>query len=123
MTIDDDLIARLEAARIGNVELSAEIARDVMGMMPHEPSGWPFWFRGRNGTSVTPCPAYTTSIDAALELVPRNKDASFHMMYDEAGGSHVLIKVSGSTWGEAHLSRGSLALALCIAALRARRDR
>ena len=121
----DDLITRLEAARIGNVELSAEIARDVVGMTPHEPGGWPFWFRDRNGTSVTPCPAYTTSVDAALELVPRGGEIFLYSMYN--GVRRPTARVFGSssssitTWGEGE--GRSLALALCIAALRARKDR
>ena len=66
----EQLIARLEAASVGSLELSAEIERDVVGHMVHE---WPFWFRatsfdGVANSAVVPGIPYTESVEAALAL-------------------------------------------------------
>ena len=61
-----DLIARLEAVTEGNRELDKAIGLDVVGFDPNMlPTQWP-----DIGSPPSPWPPYTTSLDAALTLVP-----------------------------------------------------
>ncbi len=121
----DDLIARLEVASEGSTELSAEIARDIFGIEFHK---WPFWtkatsYDGIPGSAVVPVTPYTTSLDAALTLVPEGwkwrLDGVGSPRYYEADlwGSSILPERK-----QEYISSGGStpALALCSAALRAR---
>lgn len=102
----DVLIARLEAATEGSTELSATIGRDVMGHVPHDP--------------VVP---YTTSLDAALTLVPDSAEWSVERRLSKG-----MLPAYASIWAigardidfHANGSGKTPAIALCIAALRAR---
>ena len=100
MTDIDDLIARLEAATEGSRELDDEIH----GMLGCE--------------YETHCPCYTTSLDAAMMLVPEN---------------YINVRIySGNRWVRIAMPDGGIGifefgwsgqapLALCVAALRARK--
>ena len=109
----DDLIARLEAAEEGSRGLDNEIAHAVGAFFPEDPVCFP--------------PYYTTSLDAALTLVPVGFEVTLRfngVVYPRAGLSEC----------SAHLTKGGRqypsqvmdceartpALALCIASLRAR---
>lgn len=133
------LIERLEKAEAGSRELDAEIAVAVFetvstdddlvyGKMPHKSdqcAPGTFWIKSRSGLSLRTAEPYTTSIDAALTLVPGGWTVA---------GIH---QTDGGTWW-AELREGFVtsfdrvaigptkydavhpALALCIAALKAR---
>jgi hypothetical protein len=92
-----ELIARLEAAAEGSRELDAAIAVAVFGGGSHDP-----------GTA----PHFTTSLDAALTLVPEGRG---WLMRSVGGRGFAAI----SNAGEASQAK-TPALALCIAALKAR---
>ena len=133
--MNDDLIARLERATEGSRELDAEIAVAVRSLDTEGDKSLPKWagknypiWRARpdgrvecvhtDGTgSLNWSPLhYTTSIDAALSLVPEGHD-------------WIVADVNGHVGGTPYACVGSKkphfaetpALALCIAALRARR--
>jgi len=120
----DELIARLEAATVGSRELDAEIWLSIM----------------KNGESMLMAlresPHYTASLDAALTLVPEGW--AWELDWDKDGDA----TPAWSTWSASafchpadrdpqnpHCPRGmsrkakTPALALCIAALRAREKR
>lgn len=107
----DDLIKRLKAATEGNAELSAEIARDVVGLKFHE---WPNWVvttsRMHDFPALVWCPAYTESLDAAVTLIPAG-------IFWGAGST-----ATNYAWAGVRQFAGAAtpALALCIAALMAR---
>ncbi len=118
----DDLIAKLAAATEGSRDLDGEIAvacnlrpawllDDPRGLI----AGRGCARAGRTGPSFE-VPPYTTSLDAALTVVPE-------------GCSDLTIDWNGSNWaawvdvgndGTDWQSHPSAALALCIAALKAR---
>ena len=60
---ETDLIERLENAEVGNRDFDFEIAREVYGSMTNLPDS----VRLPDGPSL---PAFTTSVDSALSLVP-----------------------------------------------------
>jgi len=119
----DDLIARLEAATELDRELDAEIGRFAvarfLGYVPDRP---------QHG-----CALYTASIDAALTLVPegwrlaalcerdpwfcRLETHDFESVTWGKGSDWITEVTSGS---EATAKASTPALAICIAALRAR---
>ncbi len=118
-----DLIPRLRNAAEGSQELSAEIARDVVGLRFHQ---WPVWVHVRSrmhdASALGPCPAYTTSLDDAVTLVPENWSWSVGTDFDMPGRAIL-------TWGgvtsddrpqRITITAETPALALCIAALEAR---
>jgi hypothetical protein len=91
-----DIIARLETATEGSRELDAEIGRMF---------GAPRYTRNAPNIPNQPVwPNYTTSIDAALALVPEGVKW-WSILYEAAQAGDDL---------------GNLPLAICIAALRAR---
>lgn len=107
-----ELIARLEAATEGSRELDLAIYALCVPESPEK------WVRDRPETYA---PHYTTSIDAALSLVPET--ANCHG-YDR-DPKEVVAFVSRNHVKDGHwLKEGchptSVPLALCIAALRAR---
>ena len=124
----DDLIARLETAMGPSRELDALIHRHVV--MDDEgvvgglcAEGWVCGV----GENPTRSPLYTASLDAALTLVPKGCDVNLRIGYagDYVGASVVHSipgkVVIGTTRGKCERLDGHAALALCIAALRARR--
>jgi hypothetical protein len=128
-----DLIAKLEAAKEGSRELDVAIVYalhpDIGPYRPHcageEPRFWqdPFYKQ--------PCPKFTTSLDAALSLVPadpanKGKAMLWSVTHDEdgVGGPRGYIAAIGKGYHDPQFIYGhhdtNPALALCIAALRAR---
>lgn len=110
-----ELIEKLEGASEGSTELSWEIATRVVGLTSHE---YPLWMRtdsfdGKDG-AICPTPPYTTSIDAALSLVPEG-------CWWNAGCEDDFTPVASVFGPGIHLHEfgATPALALCIAALRA----
>jgi hypothetical protein len=124
------LIARLEAATGPDRELDAEIAaslRIYTGTATWV-DGWKGEWRAINGLvhllgdygshgNFRPS-AFTASIDAALTLVPEGAEKELSDLYGVAVAKVGLNFHDGPEVGE-HKG-GSLAIALCIAALRAR---
>jgi hypothetical protein len=116
-----DLITRLEAATEGSRELDDEIARAMleakqpirlMGMSDDEPSVPVFQYAdGSTGTSLR----YTTSLDAAVTLIPEGYDWIVADVNGHVGGTpYACVGDETQHFGE------TPALAFCIAALRAR---
>ena len=125
MTDFADLIARLEAATGPDRALDAEIARDVCGLVIHE---WPDWIARTSAMhdfpALWPTPFYTESVDAAMTLIPdgfwwtvgagrTRPDEPLYGAFIYDGDDLV-----GS--GETEVSA---AIALCVAALKARGER
>ena len=107
-----DLIARLEEAAEGSHRLDAQIAGAVsVAILMDE--DW-----SHTG------PHYTTSIDAALTLVPEGWYVSIaYQDHNDANYSwNVAIVRKGQAASAESGPRNSFALALCIAALRARQS-
>lgn len=114
------LVERLEAATEGSRELDAEI--DLLAL----DLGW----RAERHTRGTP--NYTTSIDAALSLVPDNWSI-WALMIWRGESSTVTAMETEFKPGFGHAHSGGMgrvetkastpALALCIAALRARQEK
>lgn len=127
-----DLIAELERAEVGSRELDAKIA--VATFDEFSPSGdlvyaklpnrydhctaGTYWRKSRSGASLYTAPHYTTSLDAALTLMP------------EGWGGVLGLGCSGRTWlwksNHTSSKEGAMAptgklpaLNLCIAALKA----
>lgn len=134
------LIARLEAATEGSWILDGDIELMFNPVFAHPPwvrDGGTFHCISEPNTSHD-SPEYTTSIDAALTLVPDHMTIHMNERLEGVAGAHVmLIGPSGPfmsdsvVHGEAHLHtlspltdfrpvRSLLPLALCIASLRAR---
>ena len=103
-----DLIAKLEAASEGSRELDTLVC-EVKGACP-------------DGVRFCPglCPSYTTSLDAALTLVPEGYRYRFWAHHTGVSGASVFPH-GGGTLSRAH-DAPTPALALCIAALKARTD-
>lgn len=122
----DELIAKLESAKEGSRELDGEIyttvvntayelTRRVPGECQYKAGGHPFG-----------CEHYTTSIDAALTLVPEelkpgwplNWSVSLLFAPDESWATAKVFSYVGHEWVSERAT--TPALALCCAALRAR---
>ncbi len=122
----EQLIARLEAASVGSLELSAEIERDIVGHMVHE---WPFWFRATSfddieNSAVVPGIPYTESLDAAVTLRPEGC-SSWELDWNGHSGALqgkpycATVYLGGSSkQHDGHAATPSLAY--CIAAFKAR---
>ena len=129
MTETQTLIAELERAEEGNHDFNRRIAEHE-GLLLHDE----FWARvpstmEKGQFGLAPVPAYTTSIDAALQLVPEGADdwpfweikspnPNCPYLKGYHGGSRAQIWVSGSDVYFGHARAPTLAL--CIAALKAR---
>ena len=127
---NDELIARLEAATGPCRELDAAIAL-AKGWIQYGPN----WFTPPNLTvkhHKSELPRYTASIDAALTLVPANALWGVKALWDQGpdanggpkayrGSVDVYEVRDGLFWKDNHLSLAPTpALAICIAALKAR---
>ena len=127
-----ELIAALEAATEPSRELDAEIAIAVR-LAPEGPGWWRSkptwtWKHASHGPNVEPwaAPNYTASLDAALTLVPGGLfwgvSAGKLTPREPLYGASILApkdNALGDVLGEGE-SSASAAIALCIAALRAR---
>ena len=106
-----DLIARLEKATGPDRELDADIALQFdWTECPGDN-----WIGPQGEIAV---PAYTSSIDAAMTLVPKGMEKDFTDLYGVARASVGINANPGPFYGTHE--GGSLAIALCIAALKAR---
>jgi hypothetical protein len=125
------LIERLEAAEAGSQLLDAEIAIlvDAQGE-PWEPSARTI-INGSPHNTVADLAKYwprlqryTTSLDAAMTLVPAGADSAgecFRLEHWNSNGVHAPhIRASAWVAGAPRVQAATPALALCIAALRAR---
>lgn len=133
MSVFADLIARLEQATEGSRELDAAIARAIGNKVETiiVPEGHPVFAAGgglefmvRPDGSRSSVPPYTTSLDAALTLVPegwRVAEMKDGIPSDAGPYCHVRLWCPvNSALGHRHGASGiTPALALCIAALRA----
>jgi hypothetical protein len=129
MTDIADLIARLEAATEGSHELDGRVYCGVNGLVFRSVSSRGFHFEpDAHGTHthVTPTP-FTRSIDAALTLVPEGWYWSINTSAtaDAAAASCFFASVRGRAAKgrdpEGFCRHGATpALALCVAALKAR---
>lgn len=110
----DDLIARLEAATEGSRELDGAIYETVTGVRITGP-------RDKEWLVV---PFYTTSLDAALTLVPEGLCWGLNTHPEDEifnpGGAQAFVSDMLEDGIYAHADAATPALALCIAALKAR---
>lgn len=111
------LIERLEHAETGSRESDAEIAKAIYPKLELRGNGQ--WYIDNIHVRIEP---YTTSIDAALTLVP--EDMGWHSWCDDRKATMTVGDV-GFDWGPHIMPEGygeadTPALALCIAALKAR---
>jgi hypothetical protein len=126
-----NLIARLEAAREGSRELDAMIWTAVNGKgQPMRRVGPPTYNPERLFCNPDPdmnwigydllniAPHYTTWLDAALTLRPEGAEIALTDLYKVPMAEVGLNFTEGPE--TARLEHGTLALALCIASLRAR---
>lgn len=129
-----DLLTRLENAKEGSRELDALIVAELNDAMvtPYPPRAdygpgnqWQFWsrdgkhFLGNESAPRFKIPHYTTSLDAALTLVP---GGDWHWQVRQDPSCYRAAMISGKI-PDIKFVRGAAptpALALCIAALRAR---
>ncbi len=132
-----DLLTRLEQAKEGSRELDAEIHCHVhKGQRmthPKLPRGYTMTDLGNKARNENrarsqfihsdrgPAPHYTTSLDAALTLVPPNHEWSAgNDAENQKGWAKVGKEVWDENFDEYVVVSATPALALCIAALRAR---
>lgn len=115
----DDLIRQLEEATEGSRELDCDVAR-AFGYTPPSHPNSSVWIRpdGKTAFHVNNLPYWTTSLDAALTLLGRDWKWLVEVWQDDTGWAQVVT--------DKHLFYGAEAatpsLALCIAALRARKE-
>lgn len=116
----DDIIARLEKATGPDRELDGDIS-EAIGFSPvdyrrGEPR-WAsmYWFQLSDRVDPWPCPPYTASIDAALTLVPEGADWNVGANPPSADIAH-----RAERWMTDECFSATPAIALCIAALKAR---
>lgn len=105
------LIARLESASEGNDGLDIAVWACHKDSWPHTDNEWLRLCAKRGGT----IPKFTTSLDAALTLVPEG----CRWKIDSVGMATVMSRSAAFTFEGEHYDT-QLPLALCIAALRAR---
>ena len=104
----DDLITRLEMAVDGNRKLDSDIQEVLTGKGFSENDDW-----------QAPWPHYTSSVDAALMLVPEGWEASIVVEVDRRSSVRVWKRL-GETTRTPIYEAPTPALAVCIAALKAR---
>ena len=108
----DDLIKRLENAEKGSRELDKAIAR-ALGFRIAASTGGPMIMRQNDNVASWDLPHYTTSLDAALTLVPEE----FDWLVSHVNGGLTIFAQVGP--GKEYFAE-TAPLALCIAALKAR---
>lgn len=143
-----ELIKRLEEASEGSRELDAEIAVAVGHRVPSVPDGaedlayaklptihdkcepGTYWIVQRSGMFLSTAPRFTTSLDAALTLIPERWAVEAVSWWPGGGSGEVSLlpchqDKDGIWWHTAtdgpriETEAKTPALALCIAALRA----
>ena len=117
----DSLIAELEAAAEGNRELDYAIAKEMGWQFSGEHTFKEHGFFWRDATTDEwkQLPRWSTSLDAALTLVPEG----FVWRVSTDFGPIAWAAVSGHKgifWADTKSEALTAALALCIAALKAR---
>lgn len=110
----DDLIARLEKATEGSRELDSQIAQNL----------WTQQF-GKCRPKDLRIPTYTTSIDAAMTLVPEGVEGEVRWWKGADGNTYARACIDADLTSDVlplyeSATVRSPALALCIAALKAR---
>ena len=114
-----DLIARLEKATGPDRELDEQIQAAISGAtLEKQADGRSAYHRDGFWISIGKVLPYTSSIDAAMTLVPEGMEKDFTDLYGVARVSVGINAEPGPFYGTHE--GGSLAIALCIAALRAR---
>lgn len=123
-TVLSDLIARLTEAKEGSRELDEAIWRAV-GLSEADERRCRVWLSMDRRTDLTRdrfiaawAPSFSTSLDAALTLVPEGLGWSFSTHERSANGAHLAAYVDGAFGFGA-----TPALCLCIASLRARENK
>lgn len=117
------LIAKLESASEGSLDLDAAIYRLVSGF-PEAPER-PGWLgenaQGQHGTFEGRARAYTTSLDAALTLVPAEHHWAIggETEWEARIRPSAAVRPVGMDPGKHHYAP-TPALAVCLAALKAR---
>ena len=116
------LITKLEKLKSSNFEIenliSATLGLAPEGFARNEFGAWTKYIPARDDVAIWRCPAFTTSIDSAASLVPDNHDWSLHV---DNGNALAGCEPASEHGGAGADSRGATpAIALCIAALRAR---
>jgi hypothetical protein len=118
--MNDDLITRLKAVPEGSRELDAEIAEAVI-WLPGRAKHLQEAGRGLYETAQGLCARFTTSLDAALTLVPEGWEASIVVEADGSGSARVWERLGDTSSSRTQIYEAAgPALALCIAALKAR---
>jgi hypothetical protein len=120
MTEIASLIERLEKA----TDPDREIDRDIwFAQVPALRDCWPYWTAEQQQDM---CPRYTKSIEAALTLAPEdggrivsNSGRVVEMRMDSTPGRRHFASLNHDHVG---FSRATLAIAICIAALKAKED-
>jgi hypothetical protein len=108
-----DLIERLEKATEGSRELDLAVAQAVDG---------PWHYTGEPPRRIF-CAAYTTSLDAALTLVPEGYSKDMAECPENGAVVRVYFgPIRENSAGEPTGRANTLPLALCIAALKARSE-
>lgn len=111
----EELIARLEATDHGDRDLDDAIHTAVGGKDP--PPEGALW---RHTVYTLSAPWFTTSIDAALTLVPELPRRSINVALEDRGEAVAVVTWDGEPCHAVGRAHNQPALALCIAALRAR---
>jgi len=116
------LISRLEQAEAGSRELDGliEVATLFKGNSGYQLDRGKFYANDRRIVAVHEAPHYTTSIDAAMSLVPegwQDVRQHHHVMTDGSIRSYAEIETAAGTFNAGPTA--TPALALCVAALKA----
>lgn len=113
----DELMERIENAEAGSRELDMMIAVACYSETEAWAEGWCHSLKQmRNGKAV--CPRFTTSIDAAMTLVPEG--LWWRLTKTGSGVAASFVEEGKGTVGFCQAE--TLALALCAAALGARKE-
>lgn len=116
-----DLLSRLEAAKEGSRELDY-LCHTAIGWVDQDQGGWE---RGNERTGEG-WPSYTTSVDAALTLVPEGWRVGEITEYDEHWSIVLYGRVASNVQArfvpEAKARGKTFATTLCIAALKAEKQ-
>ena len=123
-----ELIARLEAATDGSEELDQDISAVIVGAtLDVQPDGRRAWHRDGHWVSIQPVKPYTTSIDAAVTLVPDVRDWTLTQRLRHP--FHGRFTFEATIWPTKNSEQRPVQgfsftpdIALCVAALKARAD-